>query len=65
MNGFGYRTLTQEDVGRYALPMFGCVWPVVNFMGRILPQDVGKRIVLVGGIIQVESDEQRKKRENT
>ena len=40
------------------LRAFHRTWPTANFMGRILAKDVGKRVSLIDGIIQVESDEQ-------
>ena len=54
--------IRQEDVGKRSLSLFGRGWSVADFMGRILPGDVGKRIFLVGDILQVENDEQRDKR---
>ena len=41
---------------------FGRVWMALDFIGRILPGDVGKRVYQVGGILQVENDEQRARR---
>ncbi len=55
-------TLTAEDVGKPHLRAFGQVWPVSGFLGRILPNDVGKRVYLRGGILQVENDEQHEAR---
>ena len=55
-------TLTKEDVGCPWLKIFSSVWLVTNFMGRVLPGDVGKRVYLRGGVLQVENDEQRDKR---
>ena len=57
-----YYTLQASDVRRPLLIAFGQAWPVVNFIGRVLPQDVGKRVYLVGDILQVENDDQRAKR---
>jgi hypothetical protein len=54
-----------RDVGRATIGAFGQVWPVANFMGRVLPGDVGKRVYRVpmhdksGYILQVENDAQR------
>ena len=55
-------TLTIEDVDKPHLKAFGRVWPVSGFLGRILPNDVGKHVYLRGGILQIENDEQRKAR---
>lgn len=52
-------TITQADVERPTIEAFGRQWLVVNFMGRILPGDVGKRVHCRDGILQVENDEQR------
>lgn len=57
-----YHTISTEDVGQPWLKIFGQLWIVSEFMGRILPGDVGKRIYLVGRILQVENDEQRDRR---
>jgi rRNA maturation protein Nop10 len=54
--------LTERDVGRPAINAFGYWWPVTGFMGRILRKDIGKRVYLVGDILQVENDEQRARR---
>lgn len=54
-----YYTLTAEDIGAAFLHAFGRVWPVQDFIGRILSDDVGKRVYPRGGILQVENDEQR------
>lgn len=53
------RTLHEGDVGATAIPAFGRLWLVVDFIGRILPGDVGKRVYLVGDVLQVENNEQR------
>lgn len=54
-----YREIVNADVGRPCFKAFGEVWGTAVFMGRILPQDVGKRVYLVGDILQVENNEQR------
>jgi len=54
-----FHEITRSDVGKTVLRIFGRTWPVEDFMGRIYPFDVGKRIFLVGDILQVENDEQR------
>lgn len=59
-----FYTLTQKDVGRPFLKIFGHIWPVSDFIGRIFAKDVGKRVYLVGDILQVENEEQREKRLN-
>lgn len=45
------RTIESDEIGK-SLPFFG----------RVLPNDVGKRIYLSDGILQYENDEQRDKR---
>jgi hypothetical protein len=54
--------ITTEHVGKATVRAFGRVWPCSSFIGQILPQDVGKRVYLVGDIVQVENDEQRAER---
>ena len=54
--------LSKEHIGQPWLKAFGNIWLVSDFIGRILPQDVGKRVYLIGGILQVENDEQRTRR---
>lgn len=58
-----YYTLTEGDVEQHMLRAFGKLWRVSDFMGRVLPRDVGKRVYQVGDILQVENDEQRAARE--
>jgi hypothetical protein len=58
-----YTTIAHDDVGRALFDAFGRRWPVSGFIGRILPTDVGKRVYLVGDVLQVENDEQRATRE--
>ncbi len=58
-----YYEIRHDDVGRRHIRAFGRVWPVTNFIGVILPRDVGKRVYLRGDVLQVENDEQRYARE--
>lgn len=55
-------TLTHDHVGKPAISAWGRSWLVTDFMGRVLPLDVGKRVYNVGGVLQVENDEQFDKR---
>jgi hypothetical protein len=57
-----YYTLRDRDVGRNWLLAFGRTWLVSDFMGRILPTDVGKRAYQRGDVLQVENDDQRSRR---
>ena len=57
-----YKTILLENVGNPIFNAFGRSWLVRGFIGRIQPQDIGKRVYLIGGTLQVENDEQRKKR---
>ena len=64
-----FYTITKQDVEKPLIQAFGEKWLVSNFMGRILPQDVGKRVYRVPcndprspPILQVENDEQFKRR---
>ena len=54
-----FKTIEAYDVGASYIRAFGRSWPAQYFIGRILPQDVGKRVYLVGDILQVENNEQR------
>ena len=47
------RTVSKSDVGK---PILG------GFIGAIQKQDVGKRVYRVGGILQIENNEQRDRR---
>ena len=66
--GAGYYTIASDDVGRPLLRAWGRSWSVTEFIGRILPGDVGKRVYKVATndgsseILQVENDEQRDRR---
>lgn len=55
----GFVTIAQEDVGRSLFEAFGRKWPTTSFIGRITSLDVGKRVYLRGGVLQVENNEQR------
>ena len=57
-----YKEITEDDVGKSLFKAFGKQWPVSDFMGHILSIDVGKRVYLVGEILQVENDEQHTER---
>lgn len=57
-----FQEIRQADVGRAAFKAFGRSWLCCDFIGRILPGDVGKRVYLVGNILQVENDGQRAER---
>lgn len=54
-----FREITTRDVGRALFSAFGRQWPVSGWIGHIGPRDVGKRVYLVGDVLQVENDEQR------
>lgn len=56
-------TIEQSDVGCSTIRVGGRVRLVTDFMGRILPGDVGKRIFEIDGILQVENDEQLRRRQ--
>lgn len=55
-----YYEIQPSDVGRARIAAFGRTWPVVDFLGRVLPLDVGKRVYESGGVLQVENEEQRR-----
>ena len=58
-------TITRADVGKAFLRAFGCAWPMSAVLGRVLAQDVGKRLYRVrradgmSDILQVENEAQR------
>lgn len=54
-----FYTLTQADVHKPWIKSAGRTWLACNFIGRILPGDVGKRVYFSNGIAQVENDAQR------
>lgn len=57
-------TLKYEHIAKPWIHAFGKTWIVCDFIGHIMPQDIGKRVYLVDGILQVENDEQKNKRED-
>ena len=57
-----YYEIKKSDIGKPTIKAFGFVWPVVNFIGRVLKTDVGKRVFKRGEILQVESNDQRDRR---
>jgi hypothetical protein len=57
-----YYTLVDRDVGKNWLLAFEQTWLVSDFMGRILPTDVGKRVYQQGDVLQIESNNQRSRR---
>ena len=54
-----YYELQQADVGKPFIHAFGRLWTVTDFLGRVFPSDVGKRVYLRSGILQVENAVQR------
>lgn len=53
-----FYTITENDVDQPIIRCFGRSWTVTDFIGRILPRDVGKRVFLRDNILQVENNEQ-------
>jgi hypothetical protein len=53
-----YYTITERDIGKYQIMMFGRPWPCDQWIGRIMQCDIGKRVFLRDGIVQVENDQQ-------
>ncbi len=58
----GYVEIEAQHVGKALFEAFGRKWPVSGFIGKIMRNDIGKRVYLTGDILQVENDEQRAKR---
>lgn len=48
-----------SDIGKRNINAFGTVCAIGSLLGYVRRVDVGKRIYLVDGVMQVESDEQR------
>jgi len=58
-----FREITRADVNKARFKAFGRTWSVSEFIGRIMPQDIGKRVYLVApNMVQVENEEQRARR---
>ena len=54
--------VTKADVGKRTIRAFGSVWPLLAVLDQVQEIDIGKRIYLVNGILQVENDDQLKAR---
>ncbi len=62
-NPIPFYEIKATDVSRSLIHAFGGTWQTSGFIGRILPQDVGKRVYKVGpGVLQVENDAQFRRR---
>lgn len=59
-----YITLERRHAGKPTIQAFGKTWAVSDFIGTILPTDAGKRVYLVGDILQAENEDQRRARED-
>ena len=57
-----FYTLADSDVAMPYIKCLGRTWRVEDFLGQVLPQDVGKRVYRIKGILQVENNEQRDQR---
>lgn len=57
-----FYTIRPIDVGKTAIHCFGRGWLVSGFIGKTMHCDVGKRVYLRSGILQVENDEQYRAR---
>lgn len=56
-----FYTVQHADVGKRFLRLFGRL-RLVDCLGQVLPMDIGKRIYLVGDVLQVENTEQFRRR---
>jgi hypothetical protein len=55
--------LKKTDVGKVLISAFGRKWLVSDFIGRVLPTDVGKRVYKAAAdMLQVENNAQRARR---
>ncbi len=55
-------TLTSKHVGRRIINAFGKSWFVSDFIGQILPQDVGRRVFDKGDYLAAEDNKHMKER---
>lgn len=56
-----YYEITAEDVHKGLIKAFGREWLTTDFLGRIMKQDIGKRVFLRGAVhpfLQIENAEQ-------
>ena len=53
-----YYTITEQDINKRFLKVFGKTWSLSDLCGHIMSIDVGKRIYLVKNILQIENQEQ-------
>ena len=53
-----YYEIAKEDVNKAVIKAFGREWAVSDVLGRVLKQDIGKRVFLRDGVLQVENAEQ-------
>ena len=58
-----YYEIQPDDVGKPFIRWLGRVWMASNFIGRIMPCDVGKRVFLRSDHLVVESKEQLERRD--
>lgn len=54
--------ITKEMIGKQIVKFGNRSFLVCDFMGQIYNHDVGKRVYLNHGVLQVENDEQRDRR---
>ena len=60
-----FYTISPADVGRSTINAFGKIWRVADFIGTVIPGDVGKRVYLQNNaandykFLQAENDKQR------
>jgi hypothetical protein len=57
-----FYTIRRADVGKATICAFGRRWPTSDWIGRVLPLDVGKRVHRRDDILQVENEQQRTRR---
>jgi hypothetical protein len=55
-------TLQEQDIGQSSIKVNGRHWYIASAIGRVLPDDVGKRVFVNNSVISVENDQQRDKR---
>lgn len=55
-------TLTSRHIGKRTIKAFGKSWFVSDFIGQILPQDVGRRVFDKGDYLAAEDNKHMKER---
>jgi hypothetical protein len=55
-------TISAADIGKRTIRIEDRPRSVADFIGHVMPRDVGKRVYVVGDVLQVENDIQLRDR---